>query len=343
MNDYKGFSFQHNHRYLDLESFSNLSNIDRIIQDNEIETLQQYFQKFTFCILRESDLTYFTDSNIIKFFKISQLIIEYLLYSQDNYSSNLLTCAKQYVDKKKSIAKKRLELINRKESYQLLKSNINLKKKNINTLEKVINDISEKRKSKNQKRNNEIKDNNNNNNEVPIDINFFISGEGICIEFVEHQDTRITTISKNIKHTLNYSNENVSLKLKLFYKGKFLNGGSNTLLNAGIRNGDTIVVIFNNNLINSSNIKYQSEKTSKIINNELFEKTCKTNIAPNCISNIETSQLQVDDTKLIYNPENDIKDQEIKLQVKNKSNKDIYIKSQLSEKIPIFKVFYLFF
>jgi len=76
------FYFKQRNIKLDLRLLTNID-IDRIIKDVDIDTLQSKLELLTFSDLNENDLKHYTDSNIIKLFRLSQLIIEYLLYSQD--------------------------------------------------------------------------------------------------------------------------------------------------------------------------------------------------------------------------------------------------------------------
>jgi hypothetical protein len=51
-----------------------------------------------------------TITYIYIYIRTSQLMIEYLLYAQEELASNLQNLASKYGSKKKSLAKKRLEL-----------------------------------------------------------------------------------------------------------------------------------------------------------------------------------------------------------------------------------------
>jgi len=60
-----------------------------------------HLENITFCNLREEDLRFITDQHVIKLFRAAQLIIEYLLYVQEQLASNLNIVASKYTEKKR--------------------------------------------------------------------------------------------------------------------------------------------------------------------------------------------------------------------------------------------------
>jgi hypothetical protein len=60
-----------------------------------------HLENITFCNLREDDLRFITDQHVVKLFRVAQLIIEYLLYAQEQLSSNLNSLASKYAAKKR--------------------------------------------------------------------------------------------------------------------------------------------------------------------------------------------------------------------------------------------------
>ncbi len=98
-----GFFFQQRRGHLDLRGISSVD-LDKLIREVDVDSLQLYIENITFCNLREEDLRYLTDPQVIKLFKISQLTIEYLLYSQDLFISNLSSLSKKYVSKKRYVS-----------------------------------------------------------------------------------------------------------------------------------------------------------------------------------------------------------------------------------------------
>ncbi len=96
----KGFFFQQRRGHLNLRGIAKV-NLERMVREVDIDTLQQHIENITFCNLREEDLRYLTDPQIVKIFRISQLIIEYLLYSQDQLVDSMNKLSKKYSIKKK--------------------------------------------------------------------------------------------------------------------------------------------------------------------------------------------------------------------------------------------------
>lgn len=95
-----GFFFQQRTLPLNLRLLSQLD-IDRVVRDVDIECLQRHIEQITFCSLREEELKYVTDQQVIKLFRVAQLIIEYLLHSQDKLIKNMDKLASKYVAKKR--------------------------------------------------------------------------------------------------------------------------------------------------------------------------------------------------------------------------------------------------
>ena len=60
----------------------NRLDIPKIIREVDLRTLEIYIANLTFSHLRTNDLETFGDDAFIKSFKLSQLIMEYLVYSQ---------------------------------------------------------------------------------------------------------------------------------------------------------------------------------------------------------------------------------------------------------------------
>jgi hypothetical protein len=98
--DSDGFFFQQRRGHLNLRSIAGL-NLEKLVREVDVDLLQIHIENITFCNLREEDLRYLTDPQIVKLFRISQLMLEYLLYSQDKLVENLNNYAQKYAEKKK--------------------------------------------------------------------------------------------------------------------------------------------------------------------------------------------------------------------------------------------------
>lgn len=94
------FFFQKRRGKLDLRTLSSLD-LERIVKNADIDVLQMHLENITFSDLREDDMRYLTDPLVVKLFRTAQLMIEYLLYAQEQLAANLNLMAKKYTEKKR--------------------------------------------------------------------------------------------------------------------------------------------------------------------------------------------------------------------------------------------------
>lgn len=265
-----GFYFQQRRGRLDLKQIASLD-LDRIVRDVDIDILQIHLENITFCNVREEDLRFMTDQHVIKLFRLSQLLIEYLLYVQDQLAGNLNKLASKYISQKKSLYKKRRELVELKETSKVLHTQLKAKKNSLHVLEGLLKDSSRRPGSKsihaddvaepieisqkrNQVRQQLSTDLDNTSSNV---LKFFICcADGLCIEFNHPLDTYIREIKREFKNVLTTSSSairvgsnNISrngidmLSIKMMYQGRMLLDDSN-LSTCNIRFGDTIIALF---------------------------------------------------------------------------------------------------
>ncbi|KAJ3065011.1 Zinc finger protein dzip1, partial [Quaeritorhiza haematococci] len=76
-----GFYFRRRTDRLNWRTMASIQ-VDRIVREVDIASLQEVIDNVTFCDIEAEDLRY-ADPNIVKLFQIAQLIIEYLLHSQE--------------------------------------------------------------------------------------------------------------------------------------------------------------------------------------------------------------------------------------------------------------------
>ncbi|KAI8848473.1 Iguana/Dzip1-like DAZ-interacting protein N-terminal-domain-containing protein [Chytridium lagenaria] len=81
-----GFYFRKRTERLDWRMLASI-HVERLQREVDVETLQRVIENITFCDVESEDLRY-VDPNFIKLFQLSQLIIEYLLHSQDYLSDH---------------------------------------------------------------------------------------------------------------------------------------------------------------------------------------------------------------------------------------------------------------
>ena len=98
--DGKGFFFRQRRGRLNLRKVEAID-IERMIREVDIDILQQVVEDLTFSEFGEDDLHFLSDRQVVKLFKMAQLTIEYLLYSQGKLVANLNELSKKYSSKKR--------------------------------------------------------------------------------------------------------------------------------------------------------------------------------------------------------------------------------------------------
>ena len=236
----KGFFFQQRRGHLDLRGISSID-LEKVVREVDVDTLQLYIENITFCNLREEDLRYLTDPQVIKMFKMSQLIIEYLLYSQDLFVANLGELSKKYIAKKKSLSKKRRELAELEEATKHLRNQVKAKKQNISTLEDLLRENS--RRTAHEPKPHSVE-------QRPArqdKISFFVAGpDGLCVEFTERPETTIYNLRKSVTQAFvskrDTESEHYNKVIRLVHKGIILLDDK-TIESYGIKSGDTVVTV----------------------------------------------------------------------------------------------------
>ena len=98
--DGKGFFFRQRRGHLNLRRLEGID-LERLVREVDVDILQQNIADITFCEFGENDVHFLTDRQVVKIFRLSQLIIEYLLYSQGKLVGNLSELSKKYSEKKR--------------------------------------------------------------------------------------------------------------------------------------------------------------------------------------------------------------------------------------------------
>ena len=292
------FYFQQRRGRLDLRTLSQID-LDRIVRDVDIDVLQMHLENITFSNLKEEDLRFLTDPQVIKLFRTSQLMIEYLLYAQEQLASNLQQMANRYGSKKRSLAKKRIELAELQESTKHLREEVKTKKNSVAALEHLLKTTNRSRpRRRSQKPDVE---------EIPpirqSVVQFFVSGlDGLCVEFNERcscsifqlmRDVRKAFMSKGSdKHNKHrdkdrdsYRDSDYYKNVRLVYHGKILLE-EGTLESNNIRPGDTIVAIISGDKNNLSG----DDSDSDINQQKLIQKDVRTSVAPDVVDLLARQQ-----------------------------------------------------
>jgi zinc finger protein DZIP1 len=61
--------------------------LDRVVKEIDLQTLETLLNNLTYANLDKDDLDRLGDAHFVKLFRLSQLTIEYLLYTQDYFQS----------------------------------------------------------------------------------------------------------------------------------------------------------------------------------------------------------------------------------------------------------------
>jgi hypothetical protein len=80
------FTFQQRYGKLNMREISRVD-IDKVVQDLDIPTIQRHIENIAFCDLKEGDLHKYSDQNFVKLFKLCQLTVEYLLNVQNKLAA----------------------------------------------------------------------------------------------------------------------------------------------------------------------------------------------------------------------------------------------------------------
>lgn len=122
MNEGMNFSFGRRQEKIDWRRLASVD-VDRIVREMDVKTLQDNIMHVTFSNI-EAELGMQGsgfDPNYIKLFRLAQLIIEYLLHSQQFLTANLDAENKTLQDTLEDVEKAKKELEVKKEAYKRLK------------------------------------------------------------------------------------------------------------------------------------------------------------------------------------------------------------------------------
>ena len=131
------FTFKERHGKLDFRSIMRID-IDKIVRDVDIDTLQAHLKNITFSKVDEKDLRNYTDEGIIKLFKLSQLIIEYMIAVQTTLHQYALELERRYNTICKEVEDERQRALSRKQEMVDLRKEISRKRKTVKYYEALL-------------------------------------------------------------------------------------------------------------------------------------------------------------------------------------------------------------
>jgi len=243
-----GFYFQQRRGRLDLRSLAQID-LEKVVRDVDIDVLQMSLENICFCNLREEDLRFITDQHVVKIFRAAQLVIEYLLYAQEQLADNCNVLSNKYMAKKRSVLRKRKELVELQENSKVLRAQLRSKKKSIKTLEQLLKDAS-RNKRRDDTADSKAPKESISEPKRPSILRFFVSNSnGLCVEFNLRPNTFVYELLKEVKQAFisrrdreDYSSPKKGDEIQLIYQGKVLLEGS-TLEEVALQPNDTVIAV----------------------------------------------------------------------------------------------------
>eukprot|EP00903_Cladosiphon_okamuranus_P014853 g13754.t1 len=133
----KSFYFQQRSGKLDMRAIGRVD-IDSVVKDVDIDTLQAHLENITFAHVSEDDLRLYSDQCFLNLFRLSQLLLEYLLSVQDTLATSLEALALKHSTVQKALDRGRAELHAASEQDRALKREVRQKRATIARYEQLL-------------------------------------------------------------------------------------------------------------------------------------------------------------------------------------------------------------
>ena len=131
------FSFQERSGRINWRNVMNID-IDKMVKEVDLRQLESLLQNLTYAHLDREDLERLGDAHFVKLFRLSQLSIEYLIYTQ-NYLETLTTSLDlHYQNSYAETAKIRSAIQKQSQENKTLKKELKLKQKTLTTYEYLL-------------------------------------------------------------------------------------------------------------------------------------------------------------------------------------------------------------
>ena len=242
------FYFKSRQGKLNIKELSRI-NVDSVIKSADIGILQSYLENLTFSMVDETDLRGCTDGDVVKLFRIAQLVMEYLLHTQDQLLTGLSSLANKYNSKKNEINEKKKLLVTLQESCKHLKHENKIKMNSIATLESLVANTHNNKLINEEERLAPVdrpKD-----SVIPTDLNktnillYISSQDGLCVELECAYSLKISAFVVKVEQAFQKNGyiQDSNIATKLIYKGKVLLEDSSLLSNK-VQHGDTLLALF---------------------------------------------------------------------------------------------------
>eukprot|EP00061_Rhincodon_typus_P004425 g22533.t1 len=134
------FKFQSRHEGVDWRRFSAID-VDRVARELDVATLQENIMSVTFCNLDSERCQWCqnaVDPVLLKVFKLAQLNTEYLLHSQELFTSSIQALEEQLQTAMEELEKTKQEMVKQAEELKAAKEEGRRRKKMITTLQLLV-------------------------------------------------------------------------------------------------------------------------------------------------------------------------------------------------------------
>ncbi|GCC35489.1 hypothetical protein chiPu_0013974 [Chiloscyllium punctatum] len=134
------FKFQSRHEGVDWRRFSAID-VDRVARELDVATLQENIMSVTFCNLDTERCQWCqnaVDPVLLKVFKLAQLNTEYLLHSQELFTSSIQALEEQLQTLTEELEKSKQEMVKQAEELKTVKEESRRRKKMITTLQLLV-------------------------------------------------------------------------------------------------------------------------------------------------------------------------------------------------------------
>jgi hypothetical protein len=234
--------------------------LDRVVRETDVDVLQMNIENIAFSELREEDVRCMSDPDVIKLFRISQLMLEYLLFSQDSLAGELRGLSTRYANKKKDLMRKRKEVIELTEATRQLKSDLVTKRRGISSLEDMLKKASRVEDNRSPEENGASSSSgaeapttlgNKSNDKTSGVRQFFVTcPDGLSIEYNSRVSMMVYELKGEIRKVLTErlatdSSGGVAVveSIRLVYRGQIL-ADQMSVGESDIRSGDSVVALF---------------------------------------------------------------------------------------------------
>ena len=112
--------------------------VDKVIREVDLRQLESLLQNLTYAELDRDDMERLGDAHFVKLFRLAQLSIEYLIYTQNYLETLTKTLDLQYQQSYEETAKITEKIRQQTEENHMLKRELKLKQKTITTYEYLL-------------------------------------------------------------------------------------------------------------------------------------------------------------------------------------------------------------